>query len=94
MTRLIWTQGALRQLDAITDYLDGATPGVSSRLVAIIGRRIDLVIDFPEIGEFVPELGLRKLTLTGLPYLLLYHVGEAAVSIVSVHHAAQNWRPR
>ena len=94
MTRLIWTQGAIRQLDAIIDYLDGEAPGTSSRLLAVIGRRTDLLIDFPGLGELVPELGLRKLTLTGFPYLLLYHVDGDAIGIVRVHHAAQNWRPR
>jgi plasmid stabilization system protein ParE len=94
VTRLIWTQGATADLDAITDFLDGETPGIGSRLLTVVDRRTDLLVDFPGIGEFVPGLGLRKLSLPGFPYLLLYHVDDAVISIIRVYHSAQNWRPQ
>jgi addiction module RelE/StbE family toxin len=94
VTRLDWARSAIDDLDRITDYLDREAPGVSGRMIDAVEYRTVQLYDFPYLGEFVPELGLRKLALRGFPYLLLYDVAGAAITIIRIHHSAEDWWPR
>lgn len=92
MIDLQWAQSALHDPDAITNYLELNAPDAGLRLVQTIDERVAQAREHPLIGEFVPEIGLRKLPLRRFPYLLLYDVQPTGIMIVRVRHAAENWR--
>jgi len=45
---------------------------------------------FPEIGRIGRLPGTRELPLPSLPYLIVYEVGAAAVTILAVFHGARD----
>ena len=56
MARLIWTVPALRDLDAIADYIALDNPQAAKELVQRVIRRVEQLIAQPESGSVPREL--------------------------------------
>ncbi len=56
MARLIWTEPALSDLDAIADYVALDNPAAAARLVAQVFERVEQLEQFPKSGKCPPEL--------------------------------------
>ena len=63
------------------------------RAAAAVRRRIRAAVlrltDFPESGRKGHIAGTRELVVPGLPYLVVYRVGQESVDILRVFHTAQ-----
>ena len=50
MAKVIWTAGALQDLDEIADYIAKENPEAANRLVQRVFARTDLLEAFPGMG--------------------------------------------
>ncbi len=82
MVKVIWTEGALHDLDEIADYIVEENPDAANRLVRRVFDRVDLLETFPEIGRWVPEFTDRiHRELVVPPCRVVYRVQRGAVFI-------------
>jgi plasmid stabilization system protein ParE len=90
--RLIWSGPARGDVDAIAIYFREIDRDVGRRIVTAIRERAKLLTRHPFAGEPLDEVR-RKLSVDRFPYVIVYRIGSDAVSIIRIHHAAQDWRP-
>ncbi len=90
--RVVWTEGARRELDAAIAFVaDESLEGAISLLEEILTSTKSLD-SMPDRGRVVPERDdptVREI-LVG-PYRLLYHVAESDVHILSVLHQRRDF---
>ena len=87
--RVLWTQAAIADLAAIYEYIESDSPVYAIAVVDRLTRRTEQLASFPESGQMVPEYqreDIREVIETS--YRILYHVGDSAVSVVSLIHGA------
>jgi addiction module RelE/StbE family toxin len=90
--RLRWTVPAAEDLENIKAYLDIHYPEFAETTVRTIYQRIRSLKAAPYRGRPGHRGGTRELTLSPLPYIVVYTVTDEAVEIVHIHHGAQDWR--
>ncbi len=61
MAKVIWTDPALADLDAIADFVAKNSPGAADELVRAVFAATDLLENHPELGRVPVEV-------RGLPY--------------------------
>lgn len=93
--RVLWTDAALNQLEAIRDYLAKTSPeyarGVAERLL----KRSEQIAAFPYSGRTVPEyeLGEVRQVVEGR-YRLIYLIKETQVEVLAVIHTSRKSLPQ
>jgi toxin ParE1/3/4 len=89
--RLRWTAPALRDLEAIGDYIALDNPAAAARIVAAIFDQVETLAEHPHIGRAgrVPET--RELVVTGTPYVVPYRKRGDELQILAVLHGARRW---
>ncbi len=89
--RLVWTQHALADRDAIFKYLESESPraavNVDDQIVAAVRR----LLDVPESGRPGRVAGTRELVVPRTPFIAAYVVTADRVRILRVLHGAQVW---
>ena len=89
--RLVWTQHALADRDAIFKYIEAENPraavNVDDQIVAAVRR----LLDFPESGRPGRVVGTRELVVPRTPFIAAYIVTADRVRILRVLHGAQVW---
>jgi plasmid stabilization system protein ParE len=90
VTRLRWSPRSVDDLEAIHDFIARD----SSRYADLVSRRIvaatERLLQFPEIGRIVPEVGeprLRELIVR--PFRIVYRVRVDLVEIVTVFRGSR-----
>ncbi|MBR9871897.1 MAG: type II toxin-antitoxin system RelE/ParE family toxin [Gammaproteobacteria bacterium] len=56
MAKVIWTEPALQELDAIAEYIALDNPDAASQLVQEVFEKTERLEDFPQSGRIPPEL--------------------------------------
>ena len=87
MRRVIWSDQALEQLEAITTYVRTESPAAAARLEARIVEKADSLVMMPDRGR--PISRGRRLIAVTRTYLLSYVVVGEEVRILSVRHSAR-----
>ncbi|NNM77007.1 type II toxin-antitoxin system RelE/ParE family toxin [Sphingomonas sp. ID1715] len=94
MTKVIWSNQALADLDDILGFYEEDSEELAGRIRRAIVAAPDFLAEFPRAGPAVGAGGLRKWPVGKLPLLLLYRVRESRVEVARIRHMAQNWRRR
>lgn len=95
MARLIWTEPALADLEAIADYIALDNPSAACRLVQRVFDRVERLERFPTSGRRPPELphtSYREVVVT--PCRVFYRVEGDAVFLLYVmraEHLLRRW---
>jgi len=89
--RVIWSDQALEQLEAITTYVRSDNPAAAARLEVRIVGKADSLVMMPDRGRPVSR-GRRLIAVTPT-YLLCYAVVGEEVRILSVRHCARRPEP-
>lgn len=88
--RLVFAEPAARDLEDIIDYIALDSPkaaeGVYRAIVAAAGR----LKDFPESGHPGRASGTRELSVSALPYIIVYEVGAETITVLAVFHGARD----
>jgi addiction module RelE/StbE family toxin len=93
MARLIWTEPALRDLDAIADYIALDKPSAARRFVQRVFARIEQLATHPKSGTVPPELkGTPYRQLVIPPVRIFYRAQKEAVYIVYVMRGERLFR--
>jgi toxin ParE1/3/4 len=92
--KTIWTPSALRDIEAIGDYIAGENPVAAARVVTRIFEQVDLLDRSPEIGRAGRVVGTRELVVSRTPYIVAYRAIPAVVQILAVIHGARKWPDR
>ena len=92
MSRLLWTEPAVADLDSIHAYISRDAIVYADAIILEILNAVERLVDFPESGRFVPELDddqTRELLVGN--YRVLYEVDSDRVSILTVLHGARDF---
>lgn len=85
MARVVWAETALRDLEAIAEYIALHDPAAASRLVAGAFAKTDQLAHFPESGSRPRELkGTPYRRVIAKPMLLYYRIDGDLIYIVHV----------
>ena len=85
MARLIWTEPALNDLDAIADYIALDKPDAARRYVQRIFQAVERLALFPKSGSIPPELPhLPYRQVIVPPCRVLYRIDDQDVLIIFV----------
>jgi toxin ParE1/3/4 len=89
---LVWTPGAVRDLEQIHAYITADTPRYADVVAARIVQAFERLEDFPQSGRVVPELArddVREL-IQGA-YRLVYQLRGDRAEILAIHHGARRF---
>ncbi|HTC34666.1 MAG TPA: type II toxin-antitoxin system RelE/ParE family toxin [Bryobacteraceae bacterium] len=90
--RIRWTVPAADDLEGISRYLHKHYPRLAQPTMRTIYRRIGSLKTSPHRGRLGQRSGTRELTITPLPYVVVYSVRDETIEILHIYHGAQDWR--
>ncbi|MDO7843270.1 type II toxin-antitoxin system RelE/ParE family toxin [Sphingomonas immobilis] len=85
-----WTDEATEDLLGILDYIAERNVSASERINALIQHTAERLPDHPYIHRPGRVPGTRE-AIVHPNYILVYRVGEAAIEVVAVLHARQQY---
>jgi toxin ParE1/3/4 len=88
--RLVFAEPAARDLDDIIDYLAFDNPPAAKKVYRAIMTTVERLQDFPEIGHTGRLPAKRELSLTALPYIIVYEGGADLVTVLVVFHGPRD----
>jgi len=90
--KIVYTRKALAQIDRICSYIEAYDSAAALKVKTRIKRSIDRLAHRPYSARPSDRPGVRVLTVTRYPYIVLYSVDESVqqVRILRVRHTAQN----
>lgn len=92
MRRIVWTEDAVANLEAIEAYISIFDAVAARRLAERLIEVADSLAEFSERGRDAGG-GLREMT-TVWPYILRYRVEPERVIILRIRHGAQEDDPQ
>jgi len=93
MTKVVWTEPAVADLDSIHAYIAHDAEIYADAQIQAIFEAVDRLERFPQSGRMVPEIGeetMRELIVGS--FRVIYHIGGDTVRILTVLHAAQQFQ--
>jgi len=82
--------GDLRQ---IIEYISADNPAAALETIEHIERHIKQLASFPNLGRAGRIRRTRELVIAGMPYIVIYLVGDDLI-IARVIHGARKWPRR
>ena len=93
MARIIWTEPALQDFDAIADYISLDKPAAASRFVQRVFERIEQLASQPKSGSVPAELeGTPYRQLVIPPVRIFYRTQNEIIYIVYVMRGERLFR--
>ena len=91
--KVLWTDSAVGQLQAIHDYLAQTSPDYAVRIIDRLTKRSIQIGAFPNSGRMVPEYERNEIreVIEG-SYRIVYLVAPAQVQVLAVIHGARDLR--
>lgn len=85
-----WTPQAASDLAEITRYIRKDNPPAARSVTKTLFDAANALNKMPSRGRIGRISSTRELVVAGLPYLVVYEVGENAVQILHIMHAARD----
>ena len=93
--RILWTDAALNQLEAIRDLLSQTSPDYARRVVERLVKRSEQIAVFPRSGRMVPEYELDEVRqVIESSYRIIYLIKEDQVEVLAVIHTSRRGLPQ
>jgi len=92
MTRLLWSEDAEADLEAITDFIARDDVAAAIRMREAIERGVLRLKAHPLSGREGRLRETRELVVARTPFVVVYRLGEA-VELLRVLHGARRWPP-
>ena len=91
--KVLWTDSAVGQPQAIHDYLAQTSPDYAVRIIDRLTKRSIQIGAFPNSGRMVPEYERNEIreVIEG-SYRIIYLVAPAQVQVLAVIHGARDLR--
>lgn len=88
--KVLWTETAIKQLQAIHDYIAQNSVVYATQFVERITRRSEQIAEFPNSGRIVPEFRDENIReIIERPYRIIYRIEEDEVDILAIVHGSQ-----
>ncbi|HBI20309.1 MULTISPECIES: type II toxin-antitoxin system RelE/ParE family toxin [unclassified Brevundimonas] len=87
--RVDWTDEALADLLDAYAFIAADNPSAAERVQDRLIEAARTLSDMPNRGREGRQAGTRELTVLGTPYLIVYAVGDEAVTILRLWHGAR-----
>ena len=88
--RVTYASAGRRDLDAIIDYISLEDRAAAERVFHAISDSVDRLGDYPNMGHVGRIPDTRELSVTGLPYIVVYEVSAETVTVLAVFHGARD----
>ena len=85
-----YASAARRDLNAIIDYISLEDRAAAERGFYAISDSVSRLGDYPNMGHVGRVPDTRELSVTGLPYIVVYEVSAEAVTVLAVFHGARD----
>jgi toxin ParE1/3/4 len=85
------TPAAQRHLLQLDAYLSERSIAGAERVVDRIFERIEMLPQFPLLGQSGRIAGTRELVVTATNYIIAYRIKDETIQILAVLHGAQRW---
>jgi toxin ParE1/3/4 len=89
LIRVLWTEPALLDLQAIRDYIAQFNPSAAEKVAVEILETADMLCVFPDRGRPVPGTMLREM-MSSYPYIIRYRASGEEVVILRLRHMAKH----
>jgi len=95
MAQVIWAPSALRDVDAIAEYISRDSRDQAALFVTRIIEAVERLPQFPESGRVIPEIGKAacREVIYGA-FRVMYRIEGDDVWITAVVHGARDWKPQ
>ena len=90
MKLLVITEPAEDDLEAITDYIAQDNPVAAEDVYLHIKGAAKSLPEHPSLGRSGRVPGTRELSISDLPYLMVYAVDSEAVTILAIFHTSRD----
>ena len=94
MAQVTWAPVALKDVEAIAEYVARDSVDQAALMVARFVEAADRLAEFPESGRLIPEMGnphCREIIVGS--YRVMYRLEGDQVWITGIVHGARDWRP-
>lgn len=92
--RLTWSPEAIEDIEAIASYIERDSPWYAQIVVSRIVAAAESVIEFPEAGRKVPEIGREDIRERFVySYRLIYRIDSGQVLVAAVIHGSRLLQP-
>jgi toxin ParE1/3/4 len=88
--KLIWSRQALKEREAIWQFLAEANVAYADRVEARIVTRTDRLLAAPFQGSPVARTDQRKLSIPDIQYVIVYRVEDNAIRILRIWATSQD----
>ena len=85
-----YASAARRDLNAIIDYISLEDRAAAERVFYAISDSVSRLGDYPNMGHVGRVPDTRELSVTGLPYIVVYEISAEAVTVLAVFHGARD----
>lgn len=90
MRKLVIAEPAAHDLEGIVDYIALDNPTAAEDVYRGIVEVAQKLPQFPDIGRSGRHPDTRELSVSGLPYLLVYEVTTETVTILTIFHTSRD----
>ena len=92
--RILWTDAALNQLEAIRDYLAQTSSEYAQRIVERLVNRSEQIAGFPRSGRMVPEYEIDEVRqVIEASYRIIYLIKEEQIEVLAIIHTSRRGLP-
>lgn len=88
--KIIWSPLSIDRIVEIAEFIAEDKPGASVKWADSIFGSVERLIEFPESGRIVPEIGrkeIREILLGN--YRIIYRIEYELISVLTVRHGKQ-----
>ncbi|HZH29635.1 MAG TPA: type II toxin-antitoxin system RelE/ParE family toxin [Pyrinomonadaceae bacterium] len=93
--RVLWTDAALGQLEAIRDYHVRTSPEYARRVIERLVKRSEQITSFPHAGRMVPEYEIDEVRqVLESSYRIIYLIKEDRIEVLAIIHTTRRELPQ
>lgn len=90
-----FSSGAVRDIKDIFDWIAKDSPATALRIVGRIRQNIEILGDYPQLGKVGRIENTFELSVSGLPYVVIYRLGFGGrpdnILIEAILHTSRNY---
>ncbi len=91
--RIEWDARAVWDLQEISAFIAADKPTAAAHVAEQIKTAIQRLSEFPLMGRQTRHPNVRMLSITGIPYVVYYHLLADVIEILGVFHGARRRFP-
>lgn len=93
--KVLWTDAALSQLEAIRDFLGQTSSDYAQRVVERLVNRSEQIATFARSGRMVPEYEIDEVRqVIESSYRIIYLIKEEQIEVLAIVHTSRKGLPQ